>query len=436
MSITMRPVAGTSAAHNPLPPAQAEAVLDLPGTIQQQNRNLMLNHATLSHHSLFLGGTGSGKTNLMFRMVDQLRKKMTANDVMIIFDSKGDYYKKFNKPSDLVIGNSTEYAARSQRWNIFQEILADGEAFEQFSVNAKEIAGILFAEQKAKTTNVFFPNAAEDVLSSLLVSICLDAQRDRSVEALKNNEDFSMFLQGSSPELLAEQLSAHEPLRSAASYIQAGSEQSLGVISEVYTMVRRLFMGVFAKKGVFSMRQFIRQRAGKVLFLEYDLSIGNVLTPLYRLLIDLALKEALGQNRTDGNIYLIFDEFKLLPHLQHIDDAVNFGRSKGVKVFAGLQSIEQLYDIYGQSRGRSVAAGFGSVYAFRVNDEASMRYARGLYGANLMNIRTVATNNQISEQIQTGFVIEDRMLAALHPGEAVVCLPFTPPFIFQFKYFV
>ena len=58
------------------------------------------------------------------------------------------------------------------------------------------------------------------------------------------------------------------------------------------------------------------------------------------------------------------DEFKLLPNLQHIDDGVNFGRSLGLKVFAGLQSIEQLFETYGEIKGRNLVAGFSSIFAF------------------------------------------------------------------------
>ena len=73
-------------------------------------------------------------------------------------------------------------------------------------------------------------------------------------------------------------------------------------------------MVVFQVHGFFSMREFIRSKGGKVLFIEYDLSIGSVLTPIYRLLFDLALKEALGRGSAQsGNVYLICDEFKLIP---------------------------------------------------------------------------------------------------------------------------
>jgi type IV secretory pathway TraG/TraD family ATPase VirD4 len=180
------------------------------------------------------------------------------------------------------------------------------------------------------------------------------------------------------------------------------------------------------------MREFVRNKGRKTLFIEYDLSIGSMLTPVYRLMFDLALKEALGRNKPQGNVYLICDEFKLLPHLRHIDDGVNFGRSLGVKVFAGVQSIEQLYEIYGQSRGRNIAAGFSSVYAFRSNDAATREFISGLFGKNIVLERYQRLDNQIVEEKRNGQTVEDWDLNSLKVGEAVVGLPFSQPFRFHF----
>ena len=81
----------------------------------------------------------------------------------------------------------------------------------------------------------------------------------------------------------------------------------------------------------------------KVIFVEYDLGIGGMLTPIYKLLMDLAIKEALCRKSNEGNVYFMIDEFRLLPHLEHVDDGVNFGRSLGAKFFLGVQNIEQVF---------------------------------------------------------------------------------------------
>ena len=54
----------------------------------------------LSKHLLLVGGTGSGKTNVFYHFVSQLKKKLSRDDVMLIFDSKGDFHKKFFADGD------------------------------------------------------------------------------------------------------------------------------------------------------------------------------------------------------------------------------------------------------------------------------------------------------------------------------------------------
>ena len=203
-------------------------------------------------------------------------------------------------------------------------------------------------------------------------------------------------------------------------------------MAELFSVVREVLIGVFAAKGGFSMRNFVRTRGRKVLYIEYDLSIGSVLTPVYRLLFDMALKEALGRQNNQGNVYLICDEFKLLPHLQHIDDGVNFGRSLGVKIMAGLQSIEQLYEIYEESRGKNIAAGFSSIFAFKANDITTRDYICNLFGKNILLERYTSTGAQYVEEKRIGQVVEDWDIAKLQVGEAIVCLPFSNPFQFRF----
>ena len=80
-------------------------------------------------------------------------------------------------------------------------------------------------------------------------------------------------------------------------------------------------MKEYGKKAV------IPQKGGRNIFLLYDLALGEVMTPMYRLLVDLALKEALS-TEANGHTHVFLDELKLLPKVTHLEDALNFGRSK------------------------------------------------------------------------------------------------------------
>jgi len=434
MNITTRLLYGNTLTKN-LPPGKIPgAQVILPGAYNEKTSAFTIDEDILSKHTMLIGSTGCGKTTLFYHFVSQLKRNMTKDDVMIIFDSKGDFYSKFfNSSTDLVIGNSRQYSADSQHWNMYKEILADGWEERDFIINTQEICKSLFEERTKHTNNAFFPNAARDLLASIIVTFIREGIKDPHIKSeFFYNSKLKEFLDVSDKQMIKELLEDYPDTNSVISYISGESAQSQGVISELYSITREIFIGVFADRGKFSMREFVRNKGNRTLFIEYDLSIGSMLTPVYRLMFDLALKEALGRNKAQGNVYLICDEFKLLPHLRHIDDGVNFGRSLGVKVFAGVQSIEQLYEIYGQSRGRNIAAGFSSIYAFRSNDASTRDFVSGIFGKNIILEQYQRRDNQVVEEKRNGFVVEDWELNTLKIGEAIVGLPFSEPFRFHF----
>ncbi len=432
MNVSKQPLEGSVVSLNPLPPQVSRPVVRLQGEFKGKHESFCMDEGMLSKHTLLLGGTGCGKTTLFYHFVEQLQRKMTDNDVMVIFDSKGDFYSKFYRPGQYVIGNSRQYRDKSLKWNIFKEIVADGWDERDFILNCSEICRSLFAEKTEKSKDVFFPNAARELLNAILICMLREAKKDKSLLQDLYNSSFRSLIDSSDSTMLRGILNTYPDMSSVATYIDGNNGQTQGVMSEMFSVLRDVLIGVFADKGGFSMRNFVRTKGKKVLYIEYDLSIGSVLTPVYRILFDLALKEALGRQGNQGNVYLFCDEFKLLPNLQHIDDGVNFGRSLGVKIFAGLQSIEQLYEIYEEARGKNIAAGFSNIFAFKTNDVTSRDYITSLFGKNMLLERYVSSGAQYIEEKRQGQVVEDWDMAKLRVGESVVCLAFSQPFIFRF----
>ena len=424
---------GNSVSKTSLPPKKNNAFVTLNGKFNGTTASFDLDEDTLSKHTMLIGGTGCGKTTLFFHFVDQIRRKMTSDDVMIIFDSKGDFYHRFGTDKDLVLGNSKGFINKSVRWNIYKEVLADGIDEHSYILNIQEVCRSFFAKRLEKTTNLFFPNAASDLLGAIMTAIIRESINDHE---LRNKRFFNDSLKEAidylTPQMIIDNLSDHPDLNSVRSYIEGENDQSQGVLSEMYSVLREIFVGVFSVHGAFSIREFVRNKGKKTLFIEYDLSIGSVLTPVYSLLFDLALKEALGRSHPQGNVYLIADEFRLLPNLRHIDDGVNFGRSLGVKVFAGLQSIEQLTEVYGNSRGKNIAAGFSSVFAFHANDTATRNFVTELFGKNLILEQYLSFDDKYREEKRNGHTVEDWDMTSLAIGEAIVGLPFNQPFRFKF----
>ena len=389
---------------------------------------LFLNQETFSKHLLLLGSIGTGKTNTMYHLISVIDKKLTEQDVVVIFDTKGDFYEHFYCPGDVVISNDEAACGANGKnfWNVFSEITPGSHMLE--SIN--EIARILFAEACEKTSQLFFPAAARDIFAAILYHFI---QKGRPSQ--RTNANLLAYINNCTTKDLREMLLSYPEYRAMASYISLDdSPQTQGVLSELLQIIRQIFVGNFAEYGNLGMRDLVRSKGGHRIFVEYDLSIGKVLSPIYSLLFDLAIKEALSRKRSAGNVYFITDEFRLLPHLEHIDDAVNFGRSLGVKFIIGIQNVEQIYDNYGEERARSIMSGFSSLIAFRVNDAKSREYIKDVFGKNIKLERytpTIATKGVIEEK-RDAYVVEDWDLTRLQPGEAIIGFPEEEPFKFKF----
>lgn len=386
------------------------------------------NEEMLGRHLMLLGGIGTGKTNAFCQIIRQVRDSMRNDEVMIIFDTKGDFYREFYRPGDIVISNDKTATGpeRTDYWNIFNEIYGGSHMME----NIIEISKTLFADACEKTSQIFFPNAARDLFTAAVTHII----RSRPVNE-RTNRTLVEYINNTPSHEFRAMLESYPDFRAMSSYIaKDDSSQTQGVMSELLQVTRNIFVGNFAKHGTIGMRNTVYQKGGKLVFIEYDLSLGMMLSPIYTLLFDQAIKEALCRERSPGNVYFVTDEFRLLPNLLHIDDAVNFGRSLGVKFMIGIQNVEQIYEIYGPERARSIMSGFLSTFSFRVSDASSKQYIKELFGKNqkLEAYVPIVQNRGMVETTREAYVVEDWDIMRLQTGQAIIGLPGEQPFLFQF----
>lgn len=390
-----------------------------------------LSESVLSKHVLYTGTIGTGKTTAMFQLLRQLIDKMNEDDVMIVFDTKGDFAKEFYRPGKDVIISSDDKA--TAYWNIFKEVLINGE--EHTEENLLEIVNSLFEDKIQKSNAPFFPQAAKEVLYGIMYYII--AQNER--EDIHNAELYAYLRDASINDVVAAFMSMGD-LRGIIDYIYNdgdASEQTQGVYSELRNVTNELFVGNFRRKGDFSVREFVREKKGRILFIEYDLSIGKVLTPIYKALFDLAIKESLSRSKSEGNVFFIIDEFKLLPNLYHIDNGVNFGRSLGAKFVVAMQNVQQIIEAYGKEKAYSILSAFGTSIAFRVTDKASIEFVQNLYGKSRKRIsyKGLSYSAGTKEEVVYSEVVGDWDILGLKTGEAIVSVADydAAPIKFKFK---
>jgi type IV secretory pathway TraG/TraD family ATPase VirD4 len=410
-------------AHGPAGPGHGPPL----GLIQGHAESLYFDADLLSRHVLFLGGIGTGKTNAMMQLVSSLRREAGPDDVFVIFDTKGDFLSGFYRPGDAVLASEPGGMAGGVIWNLFRDLLGPDPAGQRDEIY--EIASTVFSEEMSRASNnYFFAAAARDIFAAVTECLLYDQPGSSHKELRESLER--------SPDELMEMLLAQPELAGTARYLDGG-QTSRSVLAFLQQTLNTSFSGAFRAAGEFSVRQFVRSKRARALFIEYDIARGSRLSPIYRILIDLAIKEALGLGRQQapGNVFFVLDEFALLPELAHIAAAINFGRGLGLKFLAGTQNVHQVLQAYPGGTGETILSGFGTVFAFRLMDGVSRQLVRDRFGTNRKQIRTFdAVRAQgVHQLVVDGNVIEDWMLSGLGRGECIVALPEGPPFGFQFR---
>jgi hypothetical protein len=387
---------------------------------------LWFDSAYLSRHILFLGGIGTGKSNAMYQLLDPLRRSAGRDDVFVIFDTKGDFLERFYRDGDAVISSTPGQDRGGVKWNLFSDLLEQDthERGEQIH----EIASTVFGEALDQAgDNIFFAMAARDIFAAVVEAMSRQGQ-------IFSNADIRSQLELPAEDLLELLDVENNPhLAGVARYLE-GDRRPEDILAFLQQTLNKSFSGVFRLPGAFSVRNFIRGKGGRALFIEYDIASGSRLLPVYRVLIDLAIKEALGLGRAKsrGNVFFVLDEFALLPHLGHISNGINFGRSLGLKFMVGTQNVNQVLKAYGAESGASILSGFGSVLAFRLMDDASRELVRQRFGTNRKQVTINAhiRTEGVQQIVVAGNVIEDWVLSNLTPGQCVVSLPEGGPFFF------
>ena len=62
-------------------------MIAFPGVFSGKRDTVYIDDAIMSKHMMLIGGTGCGKTNVFYYIVDQIKKTMKQDDLMIVFDT-------------------------------------------------------------------------------------------------------------------------------------------------------------------------------------------------------------------------------------------------------------------------------------------------------------------------------------------------------------
>lgn len=411
----LRVLSGSVAVLNDIParylhpgdsPAQSRDYL-LPGYFHDQYISLHLPENSLTTGTLFLGQPRCGKTNTIFLLADQVLNHMGPDDLAVFFDIKGDYQRAFYEEGDLVLDSlSSRYV-----WNIFDELLPYKNNSLLLKMRVRELCSYLYEESARDAgQNRFFVDGAQAVTECLF--LCL-LQSDTADSEL-NNANFLRLIGGAAPsddttdqaldhtyEEFLKVLNSDPDFYSARMYLPADPDarrEGYGVLSEISRMVQRVFVGSFAlaahPERSISAESVAHRPGPTVLFLNYHPDYSRSQTYAFRFFVDSLIANRCRFHHGRGRTYFFLDELARLPKLLYLEPAMTLMRQANCCIVAGLQTVSQLYSVYGDREAQTILGAFQNLFVFNC-DEPSQTFLQGRTRSALVQQRFVRADGRI-----------------------------------------
>lgn len=323
--------------------------------------NLPLIKHTETAHLLFHGTTGSGKSNAIKELLDQIRAR---GDRAIIYDKSCNFLEEFYQPKSDIVLNPLD--KRGQAWNLWLEC-RDSADFDNLA--AAQIPMPL------STQDPFWVNAARTIFSAAAFEMRKDD--DKSVMKLLQTlltadlGSIQTYLKGTEAETL----------------VSDKIEKTAVSIKSVLATYLKSLKYVREDKDPFSIRQWIQaDNANNWLFIT---SLGDrheTLKPLITAWLDIAVNSLLSLTSSeDRRIWLILDELASLQQLPYFTQTLSESRKFGGCVVVGIQNYAQLTKLYGHDGGREISALLNTRFMFRQPDPDMAKWSANNFGETYLD---------------------------------------------------
>ncbi len=318
-------------------------------------------------HFLILGATGSGKSvQFQLMMNDVLRQlELLPDQRVFITDPKGDVL-----PTLLARGLKPTvfdpFDERSSAWDLAADI--------QNRAEAQQFAKALIPSAKSNMDS-FWENATRGVLAAVVNALAFYSP------GRWNLRDVLLVMR--SPEAITELLERRPETAYVWKNIQ-GDERTRANLMASFTSLLQRYEVIAAleanAKKRFSIREWIRGSGG-ILVAPQHPRYREALSAIHRLLFDLIADESLSLPDSDQRrTWLFLDEVRSLGKLEKLFHLSNEGRSKGVVLVLGSQSIEGLQEVYGEKMAREILGQLRCKTFLRTDSHITAKWIESHFG--------------------------------------------------------
>lgn len=328
---------------------------------------------TEQQHFLFDGSTGTGKSNAIKSLLDQIRAR---GDRAIFWDEGGYFISEFyDEKQDKIMNDLDE---RGLSWHLWDEC-QDIAEFENLATALIPMAGV---------QDPFWVLGARTIFSE--VAFTMRADPKRNVQTLLRTlltaslDNIKNYLEGTYASIL----------------VSDKIEKTAISIKSIMAAYLKCLRYVKDEANPFSIRKWIQDdRCAGWLFFSSLEKKHEALKPLITARLDLTINEILSLPKNDDRrIWIILDELTSLHKIPTLFKILSKGRKPGACVVIGIQNYAQLAECYGSNGAKIISSLLNTRFMFRQPDpEMAAWSARNLgeiiieevregisYGANTM----------------------------------------------------
>jgi len=328
----------------------------LPYKSQYSLSNIPFPKNTEFLHTVILGSTGTGKTNGILELLDQVRKN---GDRAIIYDKMGTFTSTYYDSSKDIILNPLD--ARSKSWSFFEEIRNESDY--------DYMASSFIPESKGDSDKIWI------VAARRVFAVFAKKFSDEKGIAVTNKEFVNQLLKIDFEELV-DYLSGTE----ASKLISKKSDKPAMSILMLLATYLSSMKYLRDTEDNFSIRNWVETDSNGFLFISSRSDQHDSLQPLISTWIDIAVKALLSVEQNDHNsskprrIFIILDEIGSLQQLPSLLDGLAQSRQFGGSFLLSLHSISQLRSVYGKDKTDTITSLCGNKIFFRGADEETADY--------------------------------------------------------------
>ena len=328
---------------------------------------------------LMVGNTGTGKSQAMGEIIDQVEDKV------IFFDNNGDWIKKYYRKDDLILNPQD---TRGESWSIWADAQTDEEIeslcaklvpisgkshYDYWEINAKII--LVEAIKKLRDTNDPDDNTYPSTHELLEIIMYYE------------KKDFVEYFQGTEAQNVVND--------------QSTSTDAISVLRKIISSKIKVLRYLNDERDkAFSFRDWLSDETqqGKRLFIVMRTNDREALKPLFELWFNLAVAGKMneGEENNHQKVWFVLDELAAANiKYNELETGLSELRKYGGCIMAGFQSIHKLRKVYGHNEAESILQQFNTKLFFKVDEPESAKWVSQQIGSQ--DIKELHQSHSIGE---------------------------------------